>query len=38
MSPQGQNILRQRIQKETSHQPGVTVSYGAPVAGVGPER
>ena len=36
MSPQGQNILRQRIQKETSHQPGVTVSYGAPVAGVDP--
>lgn len=34
MSPQGQQYLRQRLQKETSHQPGVSVSYGAPVAGV----
>lgn len=34
MSPQGQQYLRQRLTKETSHQPGVSVSYGAPVAGV----
>lgn len=34
MSPQGQQYLRQRLQKETSHQPGVSVSYGSPIAGV----
>jgi hypothetical protein len=33
-SPQGQQLLRQRLQKEASHQPGVSVSYGAPVAGM----
>lgn len=34
MSPQGQQLIRAKMQKDTTHQPPVSVSYGAPVAGV----
>lgn len=33
-SPQGQALVRQWLQKNASHAPPVSVSYGAPVAGV----
>lgn len=33
-SPQGQQLLMQLLRKEVTHSPGVSVSYGAPMAGV----
>lgn len=37
MSPQGRQLLQRYLSKQSSHAPGVSVSYGAPVAGVGPD-
>jgi hypothetical protein len=36
-SQEGQKLLRSRLETQSTHQPGVNVSYGAPVAGVGPD-
>jgi hypothetical protein len=33
-TPQGQGLLRNWLQKQSTHSPGVSVTYGAPVAGV----
>ena len=35
-SPEGKKLLAQRVVKEATHQSPVSVSYGAPVAGVAP--
>lgn len=36
-SPEYMNAVRALAQKMTTHQPGVSVSYGAPMAGTGPD-